>query len=856
MKGKIVSVDQLGFDEASRIEGDWGRFSDNELSELSQGKSASSIRSELENGEIALIVDSPSSPLLLREGQGFSVSKSNAPLLSESGAKKIGYRFSGNYSGGTVAKPGGTLHPPKPMPSYTPEPVIRNKKDRSPALEYCFEIVCSEKSFAKNIGCTFILKGSFDESLIGRWVTAKTEYGFKQTASIKEDELKQFSVNMNSLPMGLALPNKIKPRPQGSGIIKESFIPIMPAIQIGERLGFPTEGYYYHFKDEKLVQEYRILGEENCAFYGTKSMHGRVNGEREYNRDQGSLLIYGMIDKKPIDNQYVMYRESQLSLEELSNVNDQWLDENAIKIEVDALYSALDEAISQREERTQKEQKKSEPQNYIVQRDPETHKREIWPAIAEKCGLSVIELLNLNTRFKDDPMSLQVGDSLLIKKPSKEIVKKEVIEENPPQKPKTYNHPLNTYYRYSYKFLSGSTVKSINSKTWIDDDIIVVNLSPNAKKIFCKSCAVPKGSIEAGHNHEPISNFGELAILKSAEDSRSGGALDAMSASGLLVAAGAAEAMKLNLSQLGSMSVSVGGVVSRIPWLGLFVPSQLGDGTLADSQYLQGIGSIETRVKFRFVTDANGKEFVTGYHIGDGMTGYGEPVKVVNVEEVSAGLAKSYIADLGDGIKITWYPEEQDKTPFNLPRPHTDDIDPSTILVRPIESDEIRTTVYPEEELQEFILTFPADSGISPLYVVFNAKARHESGVVTGQGEDITGIWLEKAGQGLGSPIPSQIADKLRGREFSSFDAFRKAFWLEVSKDHSLMSQFKGASQSHLKNGRAPFAPKDGHSASGKVRKFEIHHVKEIQYGGAVYDVDNLRIVTPKQHKNIHSKGN
>jgi hypothetical protein len=104
MNGKIVSVDHLGFDEASRIEGDWGRLSDSELSALSQGKSASSIRSELENGEIALIVDSPSSPLLLREGQGFSVSKSNAPLLSDSGAKKIGHRFSGNYSGGTVAK--------------------------------------------------------------------------------------------------------------------------------------------------------------------------------------------------------------------------------------------------------------------------------------------------------------------------------------------------------------------------------------------------------------------------------------------------------------------------------------------------------------------------------------------------------------------------------------------------------------------------------------------------------------------------------------------------------------------------------------------------------------------------------
>ena len=125
MNGKIVSVDHLGFDEASRIEGDWGRLSDNELSALSQGKSASSIRSELENGEIALIVDSPSSPLLLREGQGFSVSKSNAPLLSDSGAKKIGHRFSGNYSGGTVAKPGGSLHPAKPMPTYIPEPIVK-----------------------------------------------------------------------------------------------------------------------------------------------------------------------------------------------------------------------------------------------------------------------------------------------------------------------------------------------------------------------------------------------------------------------------------------------------------------------------------------------------------------------------------------------------------------------------------------------------------------------------------------------------------------------------------------------------------------------------------------------------------
>ncbi|WP_408642341.1 hypothetical protein [Salinivibrio proteolyticus] len=29
---------------------------------------------------------------------------------------------------------------------------------------------------------------------------------------------------------------------------------------------------------------------------------------------------------------------------------------------------------------------------------------------------------------------------------------------------------------------------------------------------------------------------------------------------------------------------------------------------------------------------------------------------------------------------------------------------------------------------------------------------------------------------------------------------------------------------------------------AGKRNSFELHHVNEIQYGGEVYDVDNLRV--------------
>ncbi|MBJ9242135.1 HNH endonuclease signature motif containing protein [Citrobacter braakii] len=36
------------------------------------------------------------------------------------------------------------------------------------------------------------------------------------------------------------------------------------------------------------------------------------------------------------------------------------------------------------------------------------------------------------------------------------------------------------------------------------------------------------------------------------------------------------------------------------------------------------------------------------------------------------------------------------------------------------------------------------------------------------------------------------------------------------------------------------------------MEKFAIHHVVPIKDGGGVYDIDNLRIVTPKQPKFIH----
>ncbi|MDS1309092.1 pyocin, partial [Marinobacter sp. F60267] len=129
---------------------------------------------------------------------------------------------------------------------------------------------------------------------------------------------------------------------------------------------------------------------------------------------------------------------------------------------------------------------------------------------------------------------------------------------------------------------------------------------------------------------------------------------------------------------------------------------------------------------------------------------------------------------------------------------------------------------------------------------------RDERGVVTGNGEDITGIWLESASRDLGAPIPAQIADRLRGREFASFDRFREAFWLEVAKDTELIGQFSSRNQKTIKAGRAPFTRHNDHA--GKRNRFEIHHVEEIRNGGAVYDVENMRVLTPLRHIQVHRR--
>ncbi|PKA68001.1 S-type pyocin [Pseudomonas baetica] len=150
-----------------------------------------------------------------------------------------------------------------------------------------------------------------------------------------------------------------------------------------------------------------------------------------------------------------------------------------------------------------------------------------------------------------------------------------------------------------------------------------------------------------------------------------------------------------------------------------------------------------------------------------------------------------------------------------------------------------------------FITVFPADSGISPVFTMFRDR-RQDPGIATGNGQVVSGNWLGAASTPEGAPIPAQIADKLRGREFSSFKAFRRAFWKAVAADSDLDNKFTQINKLDIRKGISPVADKS-ERVGGRV-KLEIHHVNPISEGGSVYDIDNLKILTPKQHIGTHTK--
>ncbi|WP_338584777.1 S-type pyocin domain-containing protein [Pseudomonas sp. MAG733B] len=261
-------------------------------------------------------------------------------------------------------------------------------------------------------------------------------------------------------------------------------------------------------------------------------------------------------------------------------------------------------------------------------------------------------------------------------------------------------------------------------------------------------------------------------------------------------------------------------------------------------------GEIELPVAIGSKSVGNTTEFFVAATNGISVSGK-VPVRLATYDP-NLNLYTAYNPD-APSIGMTWTPivrPSNASTYFPASAPNTAVYDGTTLTAL-----EGRTDSFPELDLYSFggfITVFPAESGIPPTFTMFRDR-RGEPGVASGYGEPISGIWLGPASQGDGAVIPNQIADKLRGRDFPNFRAFREALWKAAANDPELSKQFSANNIEEMKHGRAPFSRKNDR-VGGQV-KFEMHHVNHISKGGEVYDIDNIRVVTPKRHSELHKGG-
>jgi hypothetical protein len=364
--------------------------------------------------------------------------------------------------------------------------------------------------------------------------------------------------------------------------------------------------------------------------------------------------------------------------------------------------------------------------------------------------------------------------------------------------------------------------------------------------VFAKSCNLPDGVIN--HDNpagfvpvEKLADYGLWAVLGTGAAITAEGAplkWAASSATGNILAQRLGGSLALALT---GSAVTAGAATGTVA---LLMPNTLSpDSAFYKNEQYALLEKGRTRVRVNVKTLPDGSVSAYGFYTG-GKKDW-EFVTVIKAKQEG----EKFVADLGNGIGLIWTPAAD---PDDAPKiPALEGAPPlPTIWVYPPTEQADKILVNPEHppEYQDAIVWFPADAGLEPIYIVLNA--RYEPGGVTGVGEDVAGIWLAGANAGLGAPIPTRIADALRGREFKNFNQFRTAFWTAVRNDPALFSQFNEDAQDRLISGNAPAVREK--EAVGNRGTFEIHHVERIADGGAVYDVDNLRVNTPKNHINQH----
>lgn len=242
--------------------------------------------------------------------------------------------------------------------------------------------------------------------------------------------------------------------------------------------------------------------------------------------------------------------------------------------------------------------------------------------------------------------------------------------------------------------------------------------------VFAKSCKLPDAIIDYVNPSgmvptDSLKDYGELILLGARESDENGGvALKKIGATaipaglGSFALAGAAfEALPAIAA--GTAAAALAGLVA------LLMPSSLGDSALYSDEQLRSLKQARTRVRLRVEQLADGSLKGYGFY-----TGRNRDWEMVDVVQFSA-RGNRFVADLGEGIELIWTPAVDGSDVLGIPALEAAPQAPHIWVYPPTKAADgiLVNPVYPPE-YRDFILVFPADSGVRPLYIVVNTSRK------------------------------------------------------------------------------------------------------------------------------------
>lgn len=249
--------------------------------------------------------------------------------------------------------------------------------------------------------------------------------------------------------------------------------------------------------------------------------------------------------------------------------------------------------------------------------------------------------------------------------------------------------------------------------------------------VFTKSCNLPDGVI----NHESpagfipverLADFGAFTLLGGRELDAAGnitlkriGGAKLPSAIGTLLLGGSAS-IGTSTSAISSVGAITGGVAAGAlaGMVALLWPSNLGDSSLYTEEQLRSLKEGRTRIRLQVEQQPDGSLKGYGYN-----TQKRPDWKMIPVVQFTAQGSRQ-VADFGNGVTLTWTPAVDSSSTSGIPPLEGAPQTPTIWIYPPTEQADkiIVNPIYPPE-YEDFILVFPADSGVQPLYVVLSRPA-------------------------------------------------------------------------------------------------------------------------------------